>query len=1020
VDGALLEALGEAIFAHIPGGRFIHATRVACERLGWTREELLGQTPNDILAPEERPFVDRWVGSTLQLGRCHIETVLLCKDGRKVPADLEATRCDIDGHTCIMSVWKKKPPTAEGPHQVSLSRREFDRFMDRLPAAAYIKDAEGRTLYFNRFMREVLGADDSWLGKRTDELWPGPLGQAMREADIEAAKLGFKECEEAVPRADGLIHEYKTQKFVIPCGEGPPLLGGISVDITDQKNAVRALAASETKLRVIFECAGDGIVLVDPRTRQLVAVNQRFADMLGYTREEAVHLRVDDFHPPETTAQVIAEFGKDTTSEIPRHREILLRRKDGSTVFASLISTPVVLPEGTLQLGIIRDVTDERAAQEAMRQSEAKFRTLFEGAGDGIVLVVNSTKKISAVNQRLANRLGYRPEELLGMTVEQLHPPEDADFIRSEFERNARGEVSLHPELRVQRKDGTIFYADVGTAQIVLPEGPVSIGIFRDVTERRTHEEAIRASQEQFRILFENAPIGTALVDGGGHFALANRAFEEMIGYSAEQLRSMSFIDLTHPEDAQPGWGMFEELFRGERESFRIEKRYIRADGRIVWGNVEVTAIRQESGKIEHAITMVEDITERKRLEQERKDAEAQMLQSQKLESLGVLAGGIAHDFNNLLMAILGHVEVCLEELPRDSHLLPSAKEIEIASRRGAELCRQMLAYAGRSKPTTEAVDVNRIVVEMVRLLEVSVSKRANVHFRLADGLPAVWLDATHLRQIVMNLVMNASEAIENNSGCITITTGIRHCDAAFLSEAYVDDHLPDGDYVYVEVSDTGCGMDAATMARIFDPFFTTKFTGRGLGLASVLGIVRGHRGAIKVLSEPAKGSTFTVLFQATSDATPPDEPAHEPKVDWNGKSTILVIDDETGILAVMSRHLERSGFRVLSAEGGPEGIAQFTDHPNVALVILDLAMPQMSGDECLGRLRALKPNIPVIMTSGYDESGVIDKMRGISISGFLQKPFKRSELITMVQRVLGDGANLGTPHQHPEGISVS
>lgn len=774
---------------------------------------------------------------------------------------------------------KGRRPSAARAHDAwAVTREIFEHFMDRLPAATFIKDAEGRTLYFNQFMRDVLGAQDSWIGKRSDELWPGPVGEHMCRDDAFTLEKGFTEREETVPTKDGTPRHYHTQKFTIPRRGEKPLLGGIALDISKRKAALRALETSEATLRAIFECAGEGIALVDPSTRRFVVANQRFAEMLGYTREEILRLRVEDVHPPD---QMVA--------------------------------------------------------------------------------------------------------------------------ILDEFSAHVRGQRTESAELPAMRKDGTVFFVNITSTPVNLPDGRLQMGIFRDVTDRRRAAEALRESEERFRVVFENAPFGVAMVGADGRPALVNRAMTQMLGYSADQLRDLRFTDFTLAADARADEELFGQVMRGERETYRMEKRYIHADGSIVWGSLGVAAVKDRDGRVTHCIGVVEDITERKRMEAELKDIQAKMLQTQKLESLGVLAGGIAHDFNNLLMAIVGHAEVFLDEVPKDSRLLASAREIEIASRRGAELCRQMLAYAGRSKAAVEMTDINEIIVEMSRLLEASISKGAEVVYRLAKDLPAVRVDATQVRQILMNLVVNAAESLEHGAGTIVVSTGARQCDRDFLSATYVDDGLPEGEYVYLEVMDTGCGMDRATAVRVFDPFFTTKFTGRGLGLASVLGIVRGNGGAIRVQSEPQQGSTFTVLFPAMVTRAPADAPMPGPVPGWRGNGTVLVIDDEAGVRSVTARHLEKSGFEVLTADSGQSGLDLLAGHPDIGMVILDLAMPQMGGDECFAKIREMRPTLPVIMTSGYDESGVIQRMPNAAISGFLQKPFKRGELLAVVRRIMGD-----------------
>ncbi len=402
------------------------------------------------------------------------------------------------------------------------------------------------------------------------------------------------------------------------------------------------------------------------------------------------------------------------------------------------------------------------------------------------------------------------------------------------------------------------------------------------------------------------------------------------------------------------------------------------------------------------------DIAERERSAERRRVMEAQMLHVQKLESLGVLAGGIAHDFNNLLMAILGNSDLALMDIQPDSPIRESVTEIKKAALQARELAGQMLAYSGKGRFVVKPIDVSQMVEEMSHILKMSISKKAILKLNLADTLPSVEADASQIKQVVMNLITNASEALEDKSGTITITTRDLHVDEDDLQTPYPGKNLTGGKFVSLEVADTGCGMTPETQAKIFDPFFSTKFTGRGLGLAAVLGIIRGHNGTIKITSDPGKGTTMQVLLpagQVEAVPKPPAAPATveaEAPANWRGSGTVLLVDDEETVRATGKTMLERLGMEVILACNGCEAIEIFTERSDeIDCVILDLTMPYMNGEEAFGELRRIRNDIPIIMSSGYNEQDVTQRFVGRDITGFIQKPYVLATLATELQRAL-------------------
>jgi PAS domain S-box-containing protein len=526
------------------------------------------------------------------------------------------------------------------------------------------------------------------------------------------------------------------------------------------------------------------------------------------------------------------------------------------------------------------------------------------------------------------------------------------------------------------------------------------LGITRDVTERKKGEKALQENKDLLAEIIELSPISMAIVSMDGTIEQINRRAIETFGYPHDDIPNMerwwiqAYPDESYRAEVIAQWmGLVGKALAEKSEIERREYRVTCKDG-----TVRTTLIFgiPVSDKI---FVMFDDITERKRAEEDRLVLERQLLQAQKMESLGVLAGGIAHDFNNILTAIVGNTELALMRLNPESPVLDNLKRIEKSAVRATDLAKQMLAYSGKGKFVIEPIDINRLVQEMGHMLDVSISKKAVLRYNLTEPLPTVEVDATQIRQVVMNLVINASEAIGESNGYIAITTGCIDCDKNYLKDIVLDKSIKAGRYVYLEIADSGCGMDQETLAKVFDPFFTTKFTGRGLGMAAVQGIVRGHKGFINVNSEPDKGTTIRMFLPASDKVVEnADDQTHQE--DWRGEGTVLLVDDEETVRNIGKDMLEILGFTVITAKEGNEAIEVFMANPDIAFVILDLTMPQMDGEECFRELKQLKSDLKVVISSGFSEQEVSQKFAGRGIAGFIQKPYKLSVLKEAIQKI--------------------
>jgi len=527
-----------------------------------------------------------------------------------------------------------------------------------------------------------------------------------------------------------------------------------------------------------------------------------------------------------------------------------------------------------------------------------------------------------------------------------------------------------------------------------------------EIAQRRQAESALHEEKERLRITLD------AIVDAAWDWNVAtgtlflSDSWRERFGYPPERRQSdiAFWSGLIHPDDRERVLALFQRCIDGETDDYTCEYRIRSASGDWRWsldrGRV---VLRDEGGRPLRMVGAESDITAQKIAEEERKRFGLQLQHTQKLESLGVLAGGIAHDFNNLLVAILGGADVALAALPDESPGRDEIAQIRIAATRAAELVREMLAYSGRGRVDLEPIDVSVLVEKMLHLLRASISKTARLEFAASSGLPLVRGDATQIRQIVINLITNASDALGGEDGVVRVRTGRFDKQCAAVDGVLRLEPEPPGDTVFVEVEDTGVGMDLDTQSRIFDPFFTTKFQGRGLGLAAVLGIVRSHGGAVRLRSAPGRGTTFTILLPGADARYAALPPAHmqSHREDWRQQGVVLVVDDEPYVRSVVSRILTGAGFEVLAAEDGHAALELFRVHADsVVAVLLDVTMPGMSGDVVLRELRRIREDVRVVMSSGYgadtDANGDFEH-----VAAFLPKPYRANALLEALRSAL-------------------
>jgi len=506
-------------------------------------------------------------------------------------------------------------------------------------------------------------------------------------------------------------------------------------------------------------------------------------------------------------------------------------------------------------------------------------------------------------------------------------------------------------------------------AYLVEPVDPeVLVATIKAVLRASHAEELARVSAREWEITFHSIRDGVALVDAQGRIQQVNDAMARLLGREKSALTGSDCTTLfgSLPVERQP----FLQALRSRRR----ENQELEAGGRRL--HVVVDPIFEGDGRPAGAVHIVSDVTENRLLEEQFREA-------QKLETVGTLAAGVAHDFNNLLTSIMGNASLVLGDVQSDHPFHDRLEDIVAASQRAADLTRQLLAYSGKGRHFLQKVELSALLRGMDGLIESAVSRKITLHFRLEPGLPSIEADANQIQQVVMNLVNNATEAIGEATGFIKISTG-----------------LDEGGSPYLEVADDGCGMDSQTRSRIFDPFFSTKFTGRGLGLAAVAGIARGHKASIQVTSAVGEGSAFRVIFpcEAPVKLPPAAAPAKTEKI------TILVVDDESMVRRIAQASLEIRGYRVLLATNGLEAIQMVEAHPEIAVVLLDLTMPVMSGEEAIDLIVTARPGVQVIVSTGYGQREAAARFSRKHVRGFLHKPYTSRQLADKIEALVGAG----------------
>jgi PAS domain S-box-containing protein len=930
---------------------------------------------------------------------------LLCKDGnyKWILARGKVSTWTEDGkplrvigtHTDI----NERKRMEDAIHQ---RQENFRAFFDTMDDVIVVGDSDGRIIHTNSTALRKLGYTPDEL-KTMHVLDLNPRSQRQEAERIFKEMLEGKRdiCPLPLERKDGTLIPVENRIW-FGKWSGMDCVFGICKDLSKEQEALQ-------KFNRLFDFNPNPLAVGSIPEGKFVEINESFLTTLGFSRDEVIGRtpgELDLFVDPE--AQEIAAQ-RIVDGSLIRNIELQLRKKDGGIV-EGLFSGTVIDSQGEkFLLTVMLDVTDRKAAEAFLKESEVKFRTFVDFTDDWDYWI-NPDGSMKYISPSCEKITGYPAEDFINNPdmLDSIVYPGDQEKWAHHRQGITSACGSEDIDFRIVDRNGRIVWIAHNCLGVFGPDG-AWLGrraSNRDISERINAENEVAKHLSMIEGILANAAEGICVCHSIEEFPFAsfthwNERMTETTGYSMDEINRLGWYQSMYPDPELQNRAVERMSRMRVGDNLRGEEWVITTKGGQARPVLISTTLMTDAKGANHVLAVMHDITDRKHMEEERLQIERKLLHAQKLESLGVMAGGIAHDFNNQLAVVLGNLELGLMDQtigPETRHSIESAVG---AARRSAELSRQMQVYTGNIVYYPVDLDLNELLNSNHALLKSTVSKYVALNLETNSALPIIKGDAEQLQRMVINILVNASEALADKDGNVTLRTGVLECDSAYLGRSLLKEKPAPGRFIFLEVSDTGCGMDTDTQRRLLDPFFSTKFTGRGLGMAEVMGITKGHQGAIIVESEVGKGTTVRVLFPALEKAAASpvqvmdlvETKAPEPET-GNRRKTILVVEDEEGVRNLVVRRLDVLGYDSIIAEDGEEGVRIFRERMNeIDLVMLDFKMPKMDGVEAFWELIRIKPDVKVILSSGYTEDVVLERFPGPRPAGILHKPYKMEEL---------------------------
>lgn len=980
-------------------GRFLDANPAYCAMVGYSLEELRALPSFLTITPERwHPWETQEILGERQLdgGISKVyEKEYIRKDGTVFPVEVQvyAVRHGDGSLDCLWEIARDITERRRAEQALRESEERWRALFEASPMGIYLYrlDEAGRLIFEagNPAADRLTGADSSqFAGKAIEEAFPPLVEAGIPDRYRRVARDGERWHTDEVAYEDERIRgAFEVYAFQI----APNRMAVVFEDITDRKRAEEALRRQTEEMERYFSRSLDLLCIADTRGR-FIRLNPEWERVLGYPVSELEGRAFLDLVHPDDREATLEAVSRLAAQEDVLSFENRYRCQDGTYRWIEWRSTPV----GATIYAAARDVTDRKRLEAALRESEELQRTIID-ASPLAIISVDLERRVRSWNAAAERMFGWTASEVLGRPLPYLGDGNEewAREAHEMMDRVLAGETLSRVEVARPRKDGTLIHVSLSTAPVRDRSGQVTalMACMEDITDRKRIEEALRRTQ----FAMDHAPDSILWVGENGEITYANDAACASMGYTPEELLSLTVFDID-PDFPREEWA--DHAARMEREgTMRFESRHRTKDGRVF--PVEVSSNYIPFAGRFNAVAFDRDISERRRAEEEQERLRSQLVQAQKMESVGRLAGGVAHDFNNMLGVILGHAELALQQVDPSQELAASLREIRKAAERSADLTRQLLAFARKQTVAPRVIDLNEAVGAMLSMLRRLIGEDIALVWVPCPGPCLVNIDPSQIDQVLANLCVNARDAI-GGTGQVTIETATMAPGEAYSSE--IGSFAP-GEYVLLSVTDNGCGIDAEARSHLFEPFFTTKGVGEGtgLGLATVYGIVRQNEGFINVDSEPGQGTTFRIYLprhpgEVGSSA---DEDAAGPAS--GGPETILLVEDEPTVLELVKTMLEGRGYTVLAAGTPSEGLRLAQEHTgDIELLITDVIMPEMNGLELAQRLRAIHPGLRWLFMSGYPAGTIAHHGVLNPDVCFIEKPFRADALAAKVREALG------------------
>jgi len=999
---ATVEAALDCVLVIDTEGRLIEFNPAAEACFGHRREDVIGRQIADVVIPAQhrdahRAGLERMKLSDQSplLGR-RVEMSALRADGTEFPIEMAVTRVDTPEQPLYVGYLRDITRRKASEEALRASEEQYRAIFEAAADSLQLLDAQHRVVDVNLAYERMYGKRrDDVIGKTLTELVPAPF-QQERRALVERALAG--ETAELLTtgfRGDGRPFDLEVR--VIPFQHrGVPHVLGIARDITERKKADETMRASEEQYRAIFNASADALVLRDADFR-IVDVNATYERMSGWTRDEVLGLDRVVANPAEVAPTIRALHERALAGEAIA-LEVPLVRRDGTRYELELRGVPIQHRGEPHVLYMGRDVTERKRTEEALRASEEQYRAIFNASADALVLWDNQYRRVD-VNLAYQKMYGWARDDVIGKGYEDPRFPAEYARTRLELVRRALGGEDCQAELEAIRSDGTRIRTEVHAIPFRHRGEPHVLAIARDITERKQSEEALRASEEQYRSIFNASADAMLLRDDRMTIVDANPAFLALCGLPRWQVVGKShapFVTEAFEADAARVLG---EAMAGSRGTLQAQTRSF--DGTVL--DVEVRAIPMLYRGRRHVLAIARNITGEKRAEAERHRYEARLRQAQKMEAIGQLTGGIAHDFNNILASVMGYV-VLTEERVIDAGDAKSVEYLDQAlasCRRARDLIQQMLTFSRGGRGEPRALSLATVVRDAMPMLRSSLPSTLGIEIEADETVSAVLIDEVQAHQVLLNLAINARDAMPDGGALrISVVRAELHDAVCTSCRAAVN-----GSYVELCVADRGKGIDPGLLERIFDPFFSTKAPGKGsgMGLSMVHGIVHEHGGHVIVESDWGKGSRFRILLpEHAAVPTPAERPAVLRSARETLQGRVLLVDDEPSVLAVMRETLLSWGLQVKACGSADAAERIFERAPGeIDLLVTDYAMPGVTGIELAARLRQRRADLPWLLCTGFADADSISRARQWDASAVLKKPIEREELRAAVQAAL-------------------